>query len=255
MTQNLSRRRGAPLVVAHRGASAYAPEHTIAAYELALAQGADLIEVDLHLSADDQPVAIHDATLDRTTDGTGPVRNRTVRELKRLDAGGWFGPEFRGQRIQTLQEILERFRGRIGFALDVKGGSDVYPGIEERVVSLLQIYAAVESSLVLSLNPRSLAKVREMEHWMRLGVVQNRGSPDPEALVPDLATAFCPSVHLLTEDGARRARAAGFDLYVWVVNDVLTFDRLVAWGISGVITDRPDLLRSRIQRRADGPRA
>ena len=248
MTPNLSSRRGAPLVVAHRGASSYAPEHTIAAYELALAQDADLIEVDLHLSADDQPVAIHDATLDRTSDGTGPVRERTVRELKRLDAGGWFGPEFRGQRIQTLQEILERFRGRIGFAVELKGGSDVYPGIEERVVSLLQIYEVVERSLLLSFDHRALAKAREMEPGIQLGALQKRGPLDPQAVSPGVATALCPSVHLLTENGARRVRAAGLDLYVWVVNDVPAFDRLVAWGITGVITDCPDLLRSRIGR-------
>jgi len=247
MTQNLSGLR-TPLIVAHRGASSYAPEHTIAAYELALAQGADLIEVDIHLSADDQPVAIHDLTLDRTTDGTGPVRERTVRELKRLDAGGWFGPEFRGQRIQTLQEILERFRGRIGFAVELKGESDVYPGIEERVVSLLQIYEAVERSLLLSFDPRALAKAREMEPGIRLGALQRHGPLDPQAFAPGVATALCPEVHLLTEDGARRIRAAGLDLYVWVLNDVPAFDRLVAWGITGVITDRPDLLRSRIGR-------
>jgi glycerophosphoryl diester phosphodiesterase len=231
--------------VAHRGASACAPEHTIAAYELALAQGADLIEVDLRLSADDQPVAIHDATLDRTTDGAGPVRERTARELKRLDAGGWFGREFRGQRILTLQEILERFRERTGFAVELKGGSDVYPGIEERVVSFLQIYGVVERSLVFSFDPRVLAKVRAMDPGIQTGVLISQGVLDPQAIA-GVATALCPAVHLLTEDGVRRAQAAGLDLYAWVVNEVPVIDRLVAWGLTGLVTDRPDLLRSRI---------
>lgn len=246
MTPTLSR-RGAPLVIAHRGASFYAPEHTIAAYELALAQGADLIEVDLHLSADDQPVAIHDATLDRTTNGTGPVRERTAKELKRLDAGSWFGPEFRGQRIQTLQEILERFRGRIGFAVELKGGSDVYPGIEERVVSFLQIYEVVETSLVLSFNYRALAKVREMEPAVKIGALM-RGPLDLEAVETGVVSALCPSAELLTEDGVRRTKAAGLDLYAWVVNDGPMIDRLIGWGITGIVTDRPDFLRSRIKR-------
>src|SRR5262245_7648951 len=95
--------RGAmPLVIAHRGASADAPENTIAAFELALDQGADALELDVHLSLDDQPVVIHDFTLERTTDGAGPVRARSMRELKRLDAGSWRGRPFRGQRLQTL---------------------------------------------------------------------------------------------------------------------------------------------------------
>ncbi|MGH7374824.1 MAG: glycerophosphodiester phosphodiesterase family protein, partial [Candidatus Rokuibacteriota bacterium] len=94
-----------PLVIAHRGASADAPENTIAAFELAVEQGADGIELDVHLSADEHPVVIHDFTLERTTDGAGPVSEHTVRELKRLDAGGWRDRRFRGQRVQTLQEV------------------------------------------------------------------------------------------------------------------------------------------------------
>jgi glycerophosphoryl diester phosphodiesterase len=98
-----------PLLIAHRGAPAVAPEHTIPAYEAAIAAGADALELDVHLSADDQLVVIHDARLERTTDGRGLVREYTTRQLKRLDAGGWFGRRFRGQRIQTLSEVLERF--------------------------------------------------------------------------------------------------------------------------------------------------
>jgi glycerophosphoryl diester phosphodiesterase len=99
-------------VIGHRGAPTVAPEHTIPAYEAALDAGADVLELDVHLSADDQLVVIHDQRLDRTTDGHGLVRAHTLRQLKRLDAGRWFGPAFAGQRIQTLSEVLERFRGR-----------------------------------------------------------------------------------------------------------------------------------------------
>jgi glycerophosphoryl diester phosphodiesterase len=246
MTQSLAR-RDTPLVVAHRGASAYAPEHTIAAYELALSQGADLIEVDLHLSADDQPVAIHDATLDRTTDGAGPVRERTLKELKRLDAGGWFGPAFRGHRLQTFQEILERFRGRTGFAVELKGGSDLYPGIEERVVSLLQIYGVVEASLVLSFDYPALAKVREMEPGVQIGALI-RESAAPLGVAPGVATALWFAVRLLSEEVVNRTKAAGLDLYAWVVNDAPTIDRLIEWGIRGIVTDNADLVRSRLPR-------
>ena len=109
-----------PLVIAHRGASAAAPENTIAAFERALTDGADAIQLDVHLSRDDHPVVIHDPTLERTTNGLGPVRGHTMRELKRLDAGAWHGAAFAGQRLQTLQEVLERFRGRTKFWIELK---------------------------------------------------------------------------------------------------------------------------------------
>jgi glycerophosphoryl diester phosphodiesterase len=99
-------------VIAHRGASADAPEHTIAAFELALDQGADGLAVEVHLSADRHPVVLRDFTVERTTDGAGVVADLRVRDLKRLDAGSWRGPGFAGQRVQTLEEVLERFRER-----------------------------------------------------------------------------------------------------------------------------------------------
>src|SRR5919197_4354903 len=97
---------GRPLVVGHRGAMGYAPENTLASFELAVEQGADVVELDVHLSRDGQVVVIHDEQLDRTTDGRGLVGDRTLDELKRLDAGSWFDPRFAGQRIPTLHEVL-----------------------------------------------------------------------------------------------------------------------------------------------------
>jgi glycerophosphoryl diester phosphodiesterase len=238
--------RSGPLIIAHRGASAYAPENTVAAYELALDQGADLLEMDVHLSADDQPVMIHDFTLERTTDGRGRVREHTVRELKRLDAGSWFGRQYQGQRLQTLQEVVERFKERTRFAIELKGGSDFYPGIEERVVSLLQIYDVAERCLVLSFDHRALAKVREMDPTIRTGALVAHRPIDPSGL-EGIATALCPAANLLTEEDTLRAMTAGLDTYVWVVNDVATMDRMIALGVTGILTDRPDLLSNRLR--------
>jgi glycerophosphoryl diester phosphodiesterase len=241
-------RRAAPLVVAHRGASAYAPENTIAAYELALDQGADALEIDVHLSRDDQPVVIHDFTLERTTDGRGRVRDLTVSELKRLDAGSWFGSRHRGERIQTLQEVLERFRERTQFVVELKAGSEVYPGIEEQVVSLLRACVAEERSLVFSFNLDTLAKIREISPGMRTGALVTHPPFDPAA-VKSVATALCPAAHLFTADAAAEARTAGLETYVWVVNDAAAMDRMTDLGVTGILTDRPDLLRARLSAR------
>lgn len=237
-----------PLVIAHRGASADAPENTIAAFELALEQGADGIELDVHLSADEHPVVIHDFTLERTTDGAGPVSERSVRELKRLDAGGWRDRRFRGQRVQTLQEVLERFRERARFWVELKGGSALYPGIEERVVSLLEIYDVVGRALVQSFDHDAIARIRATSREIRVGALVAQPPLDRALLRGRAADAICPGAHLITEALLAEIRGAGCDCYVWTVNEPAQMDRLVSWGVTGIITDRPGVLRARLGR-------
>ncbi len=237
-----------PLAIAHRGASAYAPENTIAAFELALAQGADAIELDVHLSKDNQPVVIHDFTLERTTDGAGPVSDRTVRELKRLDAGGWHGRRFRGQRIQTLHEVFERFRDRTQFWIELKGGSDLYPGIEERVLSTIEIYEVLDRALVQSFDHQALAQIQTLNREVRRGALVAQPPLEPLLQPPRVAEALCPGAHLLAQETVAQIRAAGLECYVWTVNEPAQMDRLVGWGVSGIITDRPGFLKARLGR-------
>lgn len=237
-----------PLVIAHRGASAEAPENTIAAFELALEQGADGIELDLHLSADEHPVVIHDFTLERTTDGAGPVSSLSVRELKRLDAGGWWDRRFRGQRVQTLQEILERFRDRARFWVELKGGSRLYPGIEERVVSMLEIYDVVDRALVQSFDHDALARIRSLSREIRVGALVAEAPLESALLGAGVANAICPGADVVTESLLTEIRRAGLECYVWTVNEPALMDRLVSWSVNGIITDRPGVLRARLGR-------
>lgn len=113
-------------IIAHRGSSADRPENTLAAYRRAIEAGADAIEIDLRLTKDGHLVSLHDDTLDRTTDGSGPVESITLAEVRKLDAGAWFGPEFKGERVPTFPEILKLARGRILVFLDLKDGDDAY---------------------------------------------------------------------------------------------------------------------------------
>jgi glycerophosphoryl diester phosphodiesterase len=238
-----------PLCIAHRGASFEAPENTIAAFELALTQGADALELDVHLSKDDHPVVIHDFTLERTTDGDGAVRTQTVRELKRLDAGSWKGRTFQGQRIQTLQEVLERFRDRARFWIELKGGSDLYPEIEDRVVTLLEIYEVLDRALVQSFDHAALGRIHAMRREVRLGALLIEGPIDPEAVAGQGCRAVCPRFELIEPAGLATIRAARLECYGWTVNEPAHMDRLVEWGVDGIITDRPDVLRARLPRR------
>jgi glycerophosphoryl diester phosphodiesterase len=246
MTETTTDRTERPLVIAHRGASADAPENTIAAFELALQQGADGIELDVHLSDDDHPVVIHDFTLERTTDGSGPVRASTVRELKRLDAGGWRGGQFRGQRIQTLQEVLERFRDRTRFWIELKGGSRLYAGIEERVVSMIEVYDVLDRVLVQSFDHDALSQIRALNRQVQLGALIALPPLEPLIRSPGAAHALCPEARLVTEEAVAEIHEAGLGCYVWIVNEPAQMDRLVEWGVSGIITDRPGLLKARL---------
>jgi glycerophosphoryl diester phosphodiesterase len=241
-----------PLVIAHRGASAAAPENTIAAFERALADGADAIELDVHLSRDDHPVVIHDGTLERTTNGSGSVRGHTMRELKRLDAGAWRGSAFAGQRLQTLQEVLERFRGRARFWIELKGGSDLYPDIEERIVGLLEVYDVIDGALVQSFDHAALARLRAFSRELTLGALVDRAPLDVPRDVPSAANAVCPSAEILGAAEREAIRRSGRQCHVWTVNEPALMDRLVDWSVDGIITDRPDLLRARLQARKTG---
>ncbi len=150
-------RAGAPTgavdVIAHRGASAYAPENTRAAFELAIDMGADWFELDCHLSGDGEIVVIHDPTVDRTTDGSGAVAGMTLGELQALDAGSWFGDEFEGERIPTLGEALDLARGRIGVYVELKS--------VDRDRQLMQHLLAVGEGRD-SLIPRQSARVLDL---------------------------------------------------------------------------------------------
>ena len=234
------------LVIADRGASADAPEHTIAAFELALAQGADGIALDVHLTRDGQPVVIHDFTLERTTDGAGAVRAHSTQEVKRLDAGGWRDRRFRGQRVQTLQEVLERFRDRTQFWIEIKGGSDVYPDIEERVVSTLEVYEAVDQTVIQSSDPKALAMIRTLNADVKLGVIIVGPTIEPFLVGRGPVQALCPGD--VGERTAAEIRSAGLELYVRTGGVPDRIDRLVSWGVSGIITDRPSLVRTRLGR-------
>jgi glycerophosphoryl diester phosphodiesterase len=207
-----------------------APEHTIPAYEAAVAAGADALWLDVQESADEQLVVTHDVGLERTTNGRGPVQARTVRELKRLDAGRWFGWQFRGQRIQTLSEVLERFRDRIGFVVELRGGSDVYPGIEERALGLLHLYGAADRTLVASYDHHALARCRALDGDVRLGACVAGRLLAPGALAPPgMLTALCLDAALALERDVAACREAGLECYLRGVAGAGEARRLAAW--------------------------
>jgi glycerophosphoryl diester phosphodiesterase len=151
-----------PWIIAHRGSPNDLPENTLIGFECAIQHGADLIELDVHQTADGHIVVIHDETLNRTTNGSGAVHAMTLAELQVLDAGSWMGQDFRGENIPTLADALALTEGRAGLVIDLKTGSDQYPSIEERIVDLLARMNRLDDVIIISGDSRAIACIRQL---------------------------------------------------------------------------------------------
>ncbi len=202
----------------------------------------------MHLTLDAHLVVFEPATLEGTTNGRGPLSAHTVRELKRLDAGGGKDPRFEGQRIQTLHEVLERFRGRTRFWIELPEESNTENGIEERVVSTIEIYDAVETCLVQAAQPEALARVRALNPEIRLGITWKAGALDPLLPPTAIADAVCVTAPAVGQADVDAIRSAGLECYVGKADEPALVDRLVGWRVDGIVTGRPGLVRARIDR-------
>lgn len=235
-------------VVAHRGASGYAPENTMAAFRRAAEMGAGFIETDMHLTRDAHVVAIHDSTLDRTTNGHGPVQLRKLEEVRALDAGAWFGSRenesFAGERVPTLEEILTFARDRdVCFFLEIK--SDAGWGVEHAVVATLRDFAEAARVVILSFDPSTLEAVRRLNEMMMTGYLCEHPSNDlVKRAVMYGARQLAPRGDLITPDLVNTAHRAGLQVVTWTINEPEQMRRLIAAGVDGIMTDYPDRLVS-----------
>jgi glycerophosphoryl diester phosphodiesterase len=232
-------------VIAHRGFSAAAPENTLAAIEAAIRIGADMVEIDVTLSADGHVIVIHDETLDRTTDGSGEVARLTLSELEGLDAGSWFDPRFAGERIPTLDEVVALVRNRILLNVEIKSEA-VGRGIAGKVVAAIREHEMTDQVIVSSFSPEALRKMRALAPEIRTAVLYNtehhRGR-DVVEIVADLgASAFNIKRQRLTRRMHRRCREHGIPVGIYTVNEPRRMRRMVARSVDAIFTDHPDLL-------------
>lgn len=229
------------LGIAHRGASGRAPENTHAAFAAALALGAEGIELDCQLSADGELVVIHDETLERTTDGRGPVGDRTWAELARLDAGAWFDPSYEEERIPRLADVLAQVRDRVLLNVEIKSARDVGT-IESKLVELVARENAASWVLFSSFHPAAVRNVRAAAPWARLGVLCD---DDPRrgglALALELgAEALIPGRRWVDAGIVEEAHVRGLDVWVWTVNEPGEMRRLMALGVDAIFSDWPE---------------
>lgn len=232
------------LVVGHRGAMGHCPENTMASFKKALELGADVIELDVHLSRDGRLVVIHDPTLERTTNGRGFVRDLTWEELSRLDAGSWYGRRFAGERIPLLEDVLGWAKGRVRIAVEIKNGPVYYPGIEEGLVSLLEKEGVLGSSIIISFDHESVKRVNELAPGATTGVLFACKPVDSLSLAMKAgARLLLPHWFYVTKEMVELCHRSGLEVGPWGVNDVLAMEQLVEWGVDSIGTDYPDRLR------------
>lgn len=234
--------------IAHRGASGHAPENTMAAFRRAVELGARFIETDLQITRDARVIAIHDLTLDRTTSGKGQVHFLTLEQIRALDAGAWFGGgAFSGERVPTLEEILEFAEEQdVIFYLEIKGGSAW--GIEHAVVAALRDQNASARVVILSFDPSSIESVRRLDSTMMTGFLCEHPSGDlVERTVRVGARQLVARGDLVTPGVVEKAHQAGLQVVAWTINEQEQMRRLVAAGIDGIITDYPERLLSVLQ--------
>jgi len=232
-----------PRIIGHRGAKAVTPENTLVAFRRAQADGASWVEFDAKLTKDGHVVVMHDATLERTTDGKGNVADHTLAELRKLDAGGWFGAAFKGERIPTLVESMALFEELgMGFNIEVKP----CPGREAETAraccELIDRHwpKTAPVPVLSSFKRASLEAARDAAPHIPRGYLAEELGKTWRA---DVEALGCVAVHpgwkLLTRQQVRDIKEAGLKTLVWTVNEPERARELVAWGVDSIITDDP----------------
>jgi glycerophosphoryl diester phosphodiesterase len=244
--------RSQPLVIAHRGSSAYAPENTLAAFRLAVEQGADAIELDVDLTRDGHAIVMHDATIDRTTDGHGRVADLTLEEIRRVDAGAWKDPAFKGERVPLLEEVFEAVGQRLLINIEIKDMSLRGNGVEAKVAALIRQHDLLDRVIISSFNPFALRRVKRVNAQLACGLIY---APDlPIYLRKAWLSPFIPGLnarhpHYSQVDRALvdKFHAQGLVVSVWTVNQAGIARAMIKAGVDSMIGDDPALLRETLE--------
>jgi len=210
---------GRPLLGGHRGNPAENPENTMRSFRSAIDVGCDLIECDVHLSADGRLVVIHDHTLERTTNGAGLVRDHSAAELRKLDAG-------EGEKIPLLQQVVELALGKVGLVIEIKQVPPLYPGLEEKLVNMLRQLGALSECAVVSFNHMAIHELRKIEPSLQLGILEGARPMHPAKLLREAgADVYSPHWGATDPQVVKEVHSAGGAVGVWPVDD----DTAVQW--------------------------
>jgi glycerophosphoryl diester phosphodiesterase len=230
------------LKIAHRGASGNFPENTRVAFEKAIEARVDMIELDCQMTSDGHIVVFHDERLNRTAGASGTVRSKTLPQLRKLDVGQWKKKSFRGERVLTLEEVLDIIAGKVDLCLDIKQFSGSQPGMEIKLLFIVSHYDYLDQTIFSSFNYRCLERVRELAPEARIGVIYGTGvKADPFVAAERLEAS---SMHVQRQAATRpfldKAWEAGLDVHVWTVNEVRDMEKFASLGVQGIVSDYPE---------------
>jgi glycerophosphoryl diester phosphodiesterase len=233
-----------PYIGGHRGAAKYFPENTMLSYEKALEMGADLIELDVHLSKDGIPVIIHNHTLDETTSGKGKVKDFTLEQLKQLDAGNWFLKQYAGLQIPTLEEVLLWAKGRTWVSIELKQTPYRYEGLEEKVVRVIESTETINDVQVMSSDHHAVKKVKDLNKSLMTSMICPCKLYDTIRYAREIgADILNTSWHFLSPDIVEQLHQAGLLVCGSLINDPELWIMMQEWGVDMVDTDTPDILK------------
>jgi glycerophosphoryl diester phosphodiesterase len=233
-----------PFIIGHRGASAHAPENTLAAFRLAREQGADGIELDAKRCASGEVVVMHDATLDRTTDGEGPIHEWSLAELRTLNCG-------QAERIPTLDEVFESIGRDLLVNIEVTNYATRNDGLEAAIVEVIHRHKIAERILFSSFNPLSVRKLAALAPDIPRAILYSPNMPiyyRDVWLAPLVPHQFRhPEYSMVTPKYVQHLASRGLQVNTWTVNDRAEITRVAACGVAGIIGDSPKIMRECLQ--------
>ncbi|MDD4356017.1 MAG: glycerophosphodiester phosphodiesterase family protein [Smithellaceae bacterium] len=238
-------------IIAHRGASAYYPENTIASFKAAIAMGADMVELDVQMTQDGEVVVFHDEEITRCTNGRGRIADHGLVNLKKLDAGSWFDKKFSGAEIPLLSDVLSLCKDRIAVNIEIKTEAvkeAIRGGIEEKCLQIVHQTGIQDHVVFSSFDPRALRHLRHLDRQTPLAVLFEKKYYDaqlPSEIVASRdVNAFNCSRRELNRKWLDDLKQHGIPVNVYTVNDEQSMKRFHALGVEGIFTNKPDILRT-----------
>lgn len=232
------------LAIGHRGVAQVCPENTMASFAEALKTGVDMIETDIQRTRDGHLVILHDDRVDRTSNGQGALRSKTLEELKALDFGSWFDPRFAGELIPTLTEVLDLVRSKAQLNIELKTATPLDPGVEKQLVDELRAARMLDDCIISCFDHYALRAVRTEEPSLRTGVLYTaRTGLEVEMARWAEAQALHPFYFFVTPDLIAEAHARQILVNAWTVDSPDAARMLMAIGVDGIISNSPDVLK------------
>ncbi|MEW4924437.1 glycerophosphodiester phosphodiesterase family protein [Algibacter sp. 2305UL17-15] len=240
-------------IIAHRGASSFAPENTLASIQAALNQNPDRIEIDVQQTSDKVVVLMHDTSLDRTTNGTGLIKEKTFKDLSKLDAGSWFSNEFKDERIPTLEAAIQLINGKCQLIIEIKKGSSYYPNIEKNILNSIQKYNAEDWVIIHSFDDTVLETVHALNpkiplHKLFVGkfkfspFIYSNSFDRLDLKKYNYIDEYSINYVFANREIIDILKSNGKKVNVWTVDNSETARELTALGVDGIITNNPKLL-------------